>query len=152
MGKHTGKRVCELSFLQCEHGPKTRICRCGKKRKVKGKGYTNLVNHVQSNNPEQYSKASNEARVLTAQQTTTENSTISRQSESFVFIPKTTRVNGWPQYITLSLKPFDSCKNEDKVRQTRYRKMENETFMKSIELVSKRLAAKKRMHCRASLR
>lgn len=59
MTKLTGKRVLELFFHQCKTDPKTWICRYGKKRRVTGSDYTNIVTQVRRDHLLQYTEAHN---------------------------------------------------------------------------------------------
>lgn len=139
----------ELFFSQSDTDPKTWICRCGKKRKVTGSGYTNLVTHIRNDHPTQYIEAGNGADTSPPTPVSYDNRTniradtaFSCQSKSFLWKPNTVKVHGWLQYVVHNLRPFDSCENDDVVAHVKYPKMDVDTLLKYMELVTKKVEKK----------
>lgn len=49
------------------------------------------------------------------------------------------KVNGWLQYSAHGLRPFDSCEPEEVLLHVKYPNMDVDTFVKSMEMVKKRI-------------
>lgn len=105
--KLTGKRIAEIFFTRDPSIDQTWVCRCGKRRKITGTGYSNLLNHVKEKHPVEYQEAESGATVQESAQSS-QNSTVT----CFLWKPNTVKVHGWLSLITHNLLPFRTCENE----------------------------------------
>lgn len=55
--RHNGKRIAQLYFIRDPDVNQSWICRCEKRRKVSGTGYSNILHHVKEKHPVEYHAA-----------------------------------------------------------------------------------------------
>lgn len=143
-----GKRI-RAFFCKDENNDGVWQCRCGKKRKVTGSGYTNLTNHVKELHRSEYLEAINEATTILEASSINSPSarTLSHTSgisQPFLWKKTTCRLHGWFQYTIHNLRPFNSCENLDVFRHIKHETISQKTLLKYVEnlteLVEKKLS------------
>lgn len=137
----SGKRVRDAFFSQDAADCKSWICRCGKKRRVTGTGYTNFVNHVREMHPVELNSLCNGA-TTTASTASTSRDATSSVPEIFLWKRNAVKVNGWMEYIVHNLLPFDSCEKKTITTHIKYAPMALNTFMKYIERLMRHVEKK----------
>lgn len=153
----SGKRVRDLFYTQDIIDANMWLCRCGKKRKVTGTGFTNLVNHVRELHPEEFKQAQQGA-IFVSESVGSNNdnirsNTLRRQSNPcspsnseipthFLWKKNTIKLHGWLEYIIHNLCPFSSCEKEDLARHIRYDRVSLKTLLKYVDLLTKSVEQK----------
>ncbi len=97
-----GKLVRGTFFSRIPDTEQKWKCRYGKTRTVKGTGYSNFREHVQSEHPDEYKQLIGT--------TTTQSSSVSKVMLSMLYSTKAVCIHGWIDYVVMALRPFQLLK------------------------------------------
>lgn len=139
--KITGKRIRDIFFSQGPDDSNSWVCKCGRKRRVTGTGYSNFISHVRDCHKFEYEAACNGAVSRDNGNQTNEISTQEKHSEisdsSFLWKPLTVNICGWMELIVDNLLPISSCENSKLLPHVKYDKVDTDTFKKYLKLLTK---------------
>lgn len=132
------KTYPESSRVLCCHARSRRkkvlIAQVRKTRRVTGTGYTNLVNHVGTHQPKEYSEAYKPSWSSTLLQRCT--------LRTIIYGSNTMEGNGWLRYIIINQLSFSSCSMKYVSSPLNYLSMDVETLVKYMASLTKRVDAK----------
>ena len=128
-----GRRIRDAFFTRESPNGDDWVCKCGKKRKNTGTGYTNLVSHVQSQHPDDLQAVLSDMR---------ESAVSSSVPSNFFYSKKTIQIHGWIDLVVNALQPFYSVENKVFQRVVRFESITYKTLSKYMSLLTQSVESK----------
>ncbi len=127
-----GKKVRDAFFTRDETDLTKRACRCGKRRTVKGTGYSNFLSHVQANHDEALPE-------FLRTDGSTESSSSLRKSnlgKNLFFTNKIVQLHGIIDFVVAGLFLFLIVSNSKVIRHLKYDRIDVKALKKYLKLVT----------------
>lgn len=137
MQRGSGKRVRDEFYTKLNSESNTYVCKCGCKRKVSGHGYTNLVDHVRRDHPDElrdFLAAVGKGEVSI--------SSASTKGHSIFFRKQTVHLHGWIHFVVMGLQPFSIVSNPVLCQHTKYDTITLPTLNKYLGRLTKAVEVK----------